>query len=526
LSQKSKRGFQPTEQSGQFKRLLSEASEHQRRARYQEALTCYRQLLMLKPADTILQTKLAHMLEQLGNSYYDQGRPDIALPLFKELITVDPKREAAHLHLGLVFKSLNQLDQAIIHYQQALTIAPNDIHAICNLGLAYRGLGQPDEAERWYRQALVIQPDSVEAIACLSDIQEWRGNYLAAYDLLKPCLDRLNANATIVFATVCLRQRTPEEAKPLVLQCLKRQDLTFQERTHLLFKLGDLHDMLGDFDAAFDSYKQANVLSRQPFEPDYWIQETSQVIATFGETMLEKFPRTHVQSQLPIFIVGMPRSGTSLVEQILGSHPSVFAAGELPDLAALASRVPIALTQSWLDETAQAYLARLQNLSPQARYITDKQPTNYLYLWLVALVFPGARIIHCTRDPFDTCLSCYFQNFNARQRYAGELQHLGIVYRQYERLMTHWQHVLDLQMISVRYEDLVADLESTSRQILNFLELEWHPDCLAFYQNKRIVNTASYDQVRRPIYNDSIGRAQRNYGHHLDSLARTLGRTI
>ncbi len=525
MSQKPKRGFQPTEQTGQFKKLLSEASEHQRRERFREALSCYRQLLKLKPTDKTLQAKLAQALEQLGNSYYDQGRPDQALPLLHESNTIDPNRVTVHLHLGLVFKSLNQLDQAITHYQQALAIAPNYIDAMCNLGLAYRGLGQHDEAEHWYRKALAIQPDSAEAIACLADIQEWRGNFSAAYDLLKPCLSTFTTNTAIIFATVCLRRRTPEEAKPLVLQCLQRQDLTIQERTHLFFKLGDLLDMLGDFDAAFESYKQANLLSRQPFEPDYWIQETSQVIATFGETIREKFPRATVQSQLPIFIVGMPRSGTSLVEQILGSHPEVFAAGERPELGFLASRVPRGLNQSWLDETAQAYLAHLQSLAPQARYITDKQPTNYLYLWLVALVFPGARIIHCTRDPFDTCLSCYFQNFNTRQLYAGDMRHLGTVYRQYERLMTHWQKVLDLQILSVSYEELVADLETNSRQLLDFLELEWHPDCLAFYRNKRIVNTASYDQVRRPIYDQSVGRAKRDYSQHLGVLAQALGRT-
>jgi tetratricopeptide (TPR) repeat protein len=524
LSQKIKRGFQATEQSGQFKKLLSEASEHQRRGHFQEALGRYRRLLELKPGAKSLQTKLAEVLEQLGISYYDQGRPDLASPLLNESISLSPKRETAHLHLGLVFKSLNQLDQAIIQYQQALAIAPSYVDALCNLGLAYRGLGQHSEAERYYLQALDIQPDSSEARACLADIQEWRGDFSSAYDLLKPRLGSLTANTAIIFATVCLRRQTPEEALPIVLQCLNQQNLTVQERTHLFFKLGDLNDMLGNFDAAFESYKQANDVLRQPFAPDYWIQETSQVIATFDETMLEKFPRATIYSRLPIFIVGMPRSGTSLVEQILGSHPAVFAAGELPDLSSLAARVPIALTQSWIDETAQAYLDRLQTLAPQVRHITDKQPTNYLYLWLVALAFPGARIIHCTRDPFDTCLSCYFQNFNTRQLYAGDLHHLGVVYRQYERLMSHWQSVLDLQILSVCYEDLVADLETNSRQILNFLELEWHPDCLEFYRNKRIVNTASYDQVRRPIYSRSVGRAQRDYGQHLGSLARALGR--
>jgi tetratricopeptide (TPR) repeat protein len=525
LSQRSKRGFQPTEQSGQFKKLLGEASEHRRRGRLQEALDSYRRLLTLKPEDRSLQANLAEVLEQMGVRYYDQGRPNLACPFFKESTTVDPERETAHLHLGLAFKSLDQLDQAIIHYQRALAIAPNYIDALCNLGLAYRGLGQHDEAERWYKKALDIQPDSSEALACLADIQEWRGDFSAAYNLLKPRLTHSTANTAIIFATVCLRRRTPEEARPLVLQCLTQKNITIQERTHLLFKLGDLNDMIGDFDAAFESYKQANAISKQPFDPNYWIQETNQVVATFSENFLEKFPRTTIQSRLPIFVIGMPRSGTSLVEQILGRHPEIFAAGERLDLISLATRVPIALTQSWLDESAQVYLDCLQALAPQARYISDKQPTNYLHLWLVALAFPGARIIHCTRDPLDTCLSCYFQNFNARQLYAGDLQHLGTVYRQYERLMIHWQKVLDLQILSVRYEDLVADLETNSRQILDFLELEWHSDCLTFYQNKRIVNTASYDQVRQPIYDHSIGRAQRNYGSHLDSLARALGRT-
>jgi tetratricopeptide (TPR) repeat protein len=519
MGQKNNRGFQS---STNLTQALKELARHRRQGRYAEAVSGYRQYLKASHNDVEVKLLLAESLEELGNNYHAQGRSDLALQPLQESASLFPERLSAYISLGLAYKGIDQLAQAISYYQHALRIDPASIVALCNLGVAYRGLGQVTSAEACFQQALQKQPNSVEALACLADLYEWQGNFTEAFALLEPHKESLDLNIATVFATLCRRLHREAEAVPSIHRCLERQDITARERSQLLFKLGELNDVLGNFDFAFNNYQEANLLSAQPFDPRYWVQETERVMATFGKTMYERFPKASMSSELPVFIVGMPRSGTSLIEQILASYPQIYAAGERTELGKLAATVPMALKQTWLDNAAGQYIERLRSLAPDAKYVTDKLPGNFLYLWLAALAFPGARVIHCLRDPLDTCLSCYFQNFNSRLPYAGNLRHLGVVYKQYTRLMSHWQKVLDLKIFPVVYEELVSDVETHSRSLVNFLDLEWQPDCLAFYTNKRLVNTASYDQVRQPIYDRSVGRARRDYGKHLESLISAL----
>jgi hypothetical protein len=230
----------------------------------------------------------------------------------------------------------------------------------------------------------------------------------------------------------------------------------------------------------------------------------------------------------------MPRSGTTLVEQILASHPAVFGAGELLRVGEIAQRLPSALgsrldyplcladfSQQAADAAAQEYLDYLQSLSGgEATRVTDKMPGNFMHLGLIDLLFPGARIIHCMRDPLDTCLSCYSQNFNGHE-YTHDLSHLGHFYRDYQRIMQHWRGVVRVPVLEVQYEALVEDPEPGSRRLIEFCGLPWDDSCLRFYENKRTVVTASYDQVRRPIYKTSTER-WRNYERHIDPLKAAL----
>jgi hypothetical protein len=229
----------------------------------------------------------------------------------------------------------------------------------------------------------------------------------------------------------------------------------------------------------------------------------------------------------------MPRSGTSLVEQILSTHPGVYGAGELTAIDQFARHLGDAtgdaypqsalhLDQATIDAAARQYLAALQDLAPSAIRVTDKMPGNFLHLGLIQLLFPGARVIHCRRDPLDTCLSCYFQQFNQGQTFSYDLSDLGHHYRQYQRLMRHWQSVISLPMLDVHYEDLVADQEAMSRKMLEFCGLDWTDECMRFYESKRYVATASYDQVRQPIYHKSVGR-WRHYERYLGPLKTALG---
>jgi hypothetical protein len=247
-------------------------------------------------------------------------------------------------------------------------------------------------------------------------------------------------------------------------------------------------------------------------------------------------PRARVQSDRPIFIVGMVRSGTSLVEQILASHPAVYGAGELPDVTEITRALPgllgtddrypeflPILNQEAVDSMACRYLDRLNQIAPGAMRVTDKMPGNFMYLGLIELLFPGARIIHCMRDPVDTCLSAYFQDFSNNHPYAYDLSNLGAFYRGYLKLMAHWRKVLHLPLLEVRYEDLVADQERISRTLIEFCGLEWDSRCMQFHDSRRFVETASHDQVNRPLCHHSIAR-WKNYERHLAPLLAELNK--
>jgi hypothetical protein len=291
------------------------------------------------------------------------------------------------------------------------------------------------------------------------------------------------------------------------------------------------------YDDAFRHLADANRLcdAESGASSQAHIDHIDRLISVFTADLLRRQTLTDQQSEVPIFIVGMPRSGTSLVEQIIASHPQVFGAGEVGYMQAISRNlnsqaVPPArypdclpfLSAEQLRNASAWYLARLTERAGDAVRITDKLPSSYLRLGLIALLFPRARIIHCHRDPLDTCLSCFFQNFGRNQPLCADLRKLGTVYRQYERLMAHWRRVLHIPTLEVRYEDLVKNQEPESRRLIDFCGLPWDDRCLAFHRTQRAVNTASFWQVRQPIYISSIGR-WRHYERHLTPLKEALG---
>ncbi len=275
-----------------------------------------------------------------------------------------------------------------------------------------------------------------------------------------------------------------------------------------------------------------------PFDPEKTRHGISRKIAFFSRERLARLPRASNESELPVFIVGMPRSGTSLVEQILACHPAVFGAGELRDISRLADSLKAAsapdaegpedlavLDEDSLDDAAAQHLDRLHALGGAAARVTDKMPYNFNNLGLISLLFPRARVIHCVRDPLDTCLSCYFQNFARGNFHSFDLRHVGLFYTQYQRLMRHWRAVLDIPVLDVHYEEHVAEPERVCREMLAFLDLEWDRACLRFHESKRVVKTASRDQVRRPIYTRSAGR-WRHYDAYLGPLKEALAGAV
>ena len=302
------------------------------------------------------------------------------------------------------------------------------------------------------------------------------------------------------------------------------------------------YDDAGDYDVAFGHYKAGNDLKKAAslYQADATSTYVDRVIATFGTEFFARMDRAGSQPELPVFIVGMPRSGTTLVEQILASHPQVHGAGELDYMRQITQALPERLAPDSVggqqtfpecaakidtalaERIAEEHLQHLREHSASALRITDKTPSNFLRLGLIALLFPKARIIHCQRDPLDTCLSCYFLRFGQGQAFAYDLDDLGRYYRDYARLMEHWRRVLPSPLLEVPYEALVADQEGWSRRLIAFLGLDWDDRCLAFYRSERQVKTASVWQVRQPVYASSIGRWRR-YAKHLGPLFAALG---
>jgi len=314
---------------------------------------------------------------------------------------------------------------------------------------------------------------------------------------------------------------------------LSQPNLPVEDQIATGFALGKVLDESDQFDEAFARFSQANTLLKQSraaagerFDIDAFRRQVGDIIDAFTPKFFAERRGWGDASELPVFIVGMPRSGTTLVEQIAASHNDIFGAGELRDVGRIVEGLggDVALGK-WerdsINNAAKRHLDRLRGLGGLALRVTDKMPDNVLQLGLISLLFPSARVVFCRRDPRDNCLSCYFQWFSAGNQFSFDLVDCGRRYMEIDRLTRHWLNILPLKMMEMRYEELVTDLEGQSRRLIDFLGLPWNPACLEFHKTERTVMTASAWQVRQPIYNSSVGR-WRHYERHLGPLLDVL----
>jgi tetratricopeptide (TPR) repeat protein len=476
------------------------------------------------------------MLNNLGLSLRDLGRLGEAENAFQGSLAANPRYvEAAHNLAGLMVL-LGRLRDAELQYRRACEINPSYLPARIGLAESLVGRGENSEALEHYDRVLAAQPNQPEARAGRSRIFEKTGEFERAWQELAPFLSEPVPNASIALAVAALAKQVNrrDDAIASIERVLTQPAMPMNQREDLLYALGDLRSGTRDYDAAFAAYRDANAVAsiQQPEANDRLVFE--KLRSAFDPALSGSLPKARVPSSLPVFIVGMPRSGTSLAEQILAAHPAVYGGGELPWLGNLCNDFPQILGAGraypdallWLapnetDVLASRYLDQLRALAPNALRITDKMPHNFLHLGLVAMLFPEARVIHCRRDPRDTCLSIYFHRFNANHPYANDLARLGRYYCEYASLMQFWKDTLALPIFDLDYETLVEDFEGTVRRMLEFCGLEWHPACLDFHRSGRTVVTPSYDQVRQPLYKTSVGRWQR-YAAHLAPLTGAL----
>jgi tetratricopeptide (TPR) repeat protein len=499
-------------------------------AKIAEAERCFREVLALKPTS-------AEAYHGLGEVHSARREVDEEIRCYRQALALNAGLPMTHQRLGIALLSMGMFEESLEEFAAALRLHPGLVEVHKYRGIALTKLGMRVEARAAYQKALELNPDYLDALVCEADLLEQEGEVEEAYAKIAPLLERgeQHPGLGMVFANLCRRLGRCDEAIDYLERLISDGQLPVRSREYVHFSLGKVYDGLGKYDAAFANFRKANDLRPHRFNPERHTATFTALIETFDRAFLASASRAGVRSHTPVFIVGMPRSGTSLVEQILASHPEVFGAGELGDIGFFVTELAEGrygrrgypdcfrdLSRDVLDRFARRYLDQLRRLAPDARRVTDKLPQNFQHLGLIALLFPEARVIHCVRESRDTCLSIYFQPLFENVTFASDLRHCGLYYRQYERLMAHWREVLDLPILDVRYEELIANQDAVSRQIVAFAGLEWDERCIRFYKTKRTVATCSYEQVQRPIYSSSIAR-WKHYERYLAPLLKGLG---
>jgi tetratricopeptide (TPR) repeat protein len=491
------------------------------RGQLPEAIASYRQGLKLNP-------RYVEVLINLGNALREQGERGEALAAYEQAVQLEPRRADAHCSLGYARFESRRIVEAIASFQNALSAQPSYVLAHLGLAAAQRVQGLFAEAQASCEAALAIAPENPRALQLLGELHADRGDFAQAHELWQRTV-ALHPRFPTAYASIASHRRmTVQDVAWLRgVQGLLGQALPLSDEMDLRYALGKYFDDTGSFEEAFSQYQEANELSkryRAEYDGAKLAERVGRIMRLCGPAFFSQTRDCASDSELPVFIIGMPRSGTSLAEQILASHPAVLGAGEIRfwdkafEKLEAAARAPADLEAS-LPAVARAYLERLGVHAGGALRVIDKMPANFLYAGLIHAVFPRARIIHMRRQPLDTCLSIYFQNFFNVGVYANDLKSLAHYYGEYLRICDYWRSVLPpASFLEVPYEALVEDQEGWSRRMVEFLGLPWDPRCLDFHNTERVVITASRWQVRQRLNTASIGR-WRNYATHLAPLA-------
>jgi tetratricopeptide (TPR) repeat protein len=460
---------------------------------------------------------------------YQAGDLDAVEALCRPVVQRNRRAVDAWQLLGLAAFNRRRWDDATTSFERCLKLMPDSARFHVLLAKVRTFEGRLDEALAGYDEALRLDPAFADAIAWKAATLERRGDYDAARALLEPRADAIDAHPDMAetMARLELHAGRAEAAAAIIARQLARPDLAPPRRPPLAFLHGRALEKAGRCDDAFAAYVDANATIAQPFDPDAWDAETDALIEIFSPPHVDGLARARTSAEPAVLIAGMPRSGTTLIEQIIDAHPAAHGGGEIKDLVEIAlglgdlvgSQRPypecvLDLTPSAAENLGRRYRNRTTRLARKATRIVDKNLDNYRQLGLASLLLPGASIVHVHRDPLDTCWSCFASQLPAATfGWSTDLGHLGRAYRAYERLMTRWRALPDVRILDVEYETLVRDPEPTTRAIIDFCGLDWDDRCLRFFESGRFARTLSYDQVRRPVYDESIGRAQRFVAH-------------
>jgi tetratricopeptide (TPR) repeat protein len=463
-----------------------------------------------------------------------QEQAELATQLLQRCLQLRPDYPEAMIGLARALHEQDQLDAAQDMLQRVTALNPDHADAWCQLAGIYMEQGESGPSEAAYQRALQIDPDMADALAGLGNLRLEEGKIDAAQSLLHQAIALKPDNLGARFHLVQVKKVKAGDANLAALEAMISEAgaLSADKRISLHYALGKAYDDLKQFDEGFPHFLEGARLKRSKLHYDSQADAARmlRIQQVFTKSYFERLQGAGDPTDVPVFVLGMPRSGTTLTEQIIASHPQVHGAGELRYLMEVAQQARpgaavqpypenlAGLTQQTITQWGQDYLQLLRTKAPRSLRITDKMPANYLALGLIPLMLPNAKIIHVQRNPVDTCVSCFTRLFNRHQDATYDLGELGQHYASYARLMAHWRSVLPQgSFMEVQYEDIVADMEGQARRLIDFCGLEWDDACLNFHKNTRSIRTASVTQVRQPIYTSSVER-WRNYEKYLGPL--------
>lgn len=507
--------------------LLKQAYEHQQAKRLGEA-----QDLCLKVLGRTPNHPLAlYIMGTVCLGYDDEA----ALRYFARAVGEEPNNPYYHLSLGEAYAKLSEFSAAVKHIEYALEVQRDLVEALCALGRVYTQFDKPDLALPLYEKALKTNRDHPKVRIGMAAALTGLGRMEEAGSYLKEAIERRVDVAAAYYDLVQSRKFTEEPSElQSILRELKAPQLKSEAVQNLHYAAGKVLNDLRRYAEAFDHFNKAKRAAGYKFDIDQYRRFVDLTITTFTPDLFAARSNYGNPSEVPVFVVGMPRSGTTLTEQICASHPDVHGAGELSKLRRVANAIglttsatdlnkPIMTVTEGLSKTlAEEHLSYLRERAPTAQRIVDKMPHNSELIGLLTLLFPNARIIHCRRDAIDNCVSCFVLPFSSAHSYNSDLRTLGLYYREYDRLMRHWNEVFPGRIFENRYETLVEDQEAQSRRLIDYLGLPWDDACLRFFDREGAVTTPSRWQVRQPIYKSSVKR-WKNYESEIQPLIGALG---
>ncbi len=472
-----------------------------------------------------------------ANSAHKEGNHFLAEDLYKQVIENSPDNLEALQRLALVYISSDQPRAAIPLLQKAIAINANNANVAYNLALAFQKAEELESAIHFYKVALNIKPDFSLAYNNLGVAYQYKGDLDLANDYFEKAFS---------FAPECIdayynytqSHKFTENDNPLIeriTKLLNSSKLSENDKIKLNFTLGKINDDLKIYDRAFNYYKAGNELKNPDFNTTHFKHYIDQIIENYSPSLFRKLSKFQSSSNRRfIFVLGMPRSGTTLVEQIIASHYSVKSAGESGFVGDIVDELSTLINSSKnypaciQDLSGEKLLLISTNLNSQidslpysGDIITDKSPINFLHIGLMMLLFPNSLIVQTNRNPIDTCLSCYFQNFDRQHQYSYDLNNLVFFYKQYSRLMQHWKTLLSDRIIDISYESLVTNQLDETRRLIHACDIPWDENCLRFYDSSSIVSSASKWQIRQPVYKTSVNK-WKNYEKYISELVNNL----